>query len=127
MKASEVNSRIAPKCATEKLIDAERIEPLEALAKAREPRRRDWSAQKNSFGVGSNVNTSDELPPRSAAAWARVEDRPMADVQAVEHADGHGALLAGCRSRAKRMFDRAAYDLTPRVACATRPRAARTR
>ena len=76
---------------TEKLIDAERIEPFEALAETREPRRRDWSAQKNSFGVGSNENTSDEPTAAFGFGLRARQDRPMAEVQAVEDADSHGA------------------------------------
>ena len=72
---------------------------LESLAKTREPRRRSLPARRYSFGVGSNVSTSDEPASSRAAARAPLEDRAMTDVQAVEYADGHGARPGRRRGR----------------------------
>ncbi len=57
------------------------------------------SGEKNSFGVGSNVSTSDEPPDRARRGARALEDRAVADVQAVEYADGDGARLGRRRGR----------------------------
>ena len=70
------------------------------------------SGEKYSFGVGSNVSTSEEpsqIPRRSACA---LEDRAMTDVQTVENADGDRAWprRAATAAAAKRTSDTAAYN-----------------
>ena len=90
MKVSEVNSLIRTEARTEELIDAERIEPFEALAEAREACRR--IGRRKEF---LRRRLEREHERRAAAAFgfglgAR-QDRSMAEVQAVEDTDRHGA------------------------------------
>ena len=61
------------------------------------------AGEKNSFGVGSNVNTSEEPRELRGGAARALEDGAVADVQTIEHADRDRTRPArGPRQRSER-------------------------
>ena len=108
MKVSEVNCLIAPK----------RGQKSSSMPSASSPSKRSRKlvsragglvGAKNSFGVGSNENTSDRAAAAFASAFACDRIASMADVQAVEHTDRHGALRLLAAGAARTVFDRGAF------------------